>query len=167
MIMWPTKELEIAKRVWDTIRKDSNEFDKLARTQASGQLASAGGKLSPFGHNSTGEPELERVAFSLDKGEVSPVLGTKEGVVVIKLLNRIPAQSKKLEEVRPELEKEVIEKKVQIEITKVFDELKKKANAKLYLKKGTSDNEIRQAAEQEIRNNLTRGGANTKTPSGN
>jgi len=168
MIMWPKSELHIAKKVWDSIRKDANEFDRLARSQASGQLASSGGKLEKFGRNTTGDPEMERIVFSLEKGEVSPVIGTKEGVVVVKLINKYPAENKKLEDVRPALEKEVIERKIQAEIPLVFDELRKKANAKLYLKKANTDNDIRQAAEQEIRNNLTKHGpATTKPPSGN
>jgi hypothetical protein len=168
MIMWPKTELHLAKKVWDTIRKDEKEFDRLARSQANGNLASAGGRLEKLGRNTTGNPEMERVVFSLDKGEVSPVLETKEGVVVVKLLNKYPAENKKIEEVRPALEKEVIERKIQAEIPIVFDELRKKANAKLYLKKADTDNDVRQAAEQEIRNNLTKHGpAATKPPSGN
>jgi hypothetical protein len=168
MIMWPKNELHVAKRVWDSIRKDANEFEKVARSQASGELAKVGGKLAPFGRHTTGNAEMERVAFSLDKGEVSPILETKEGIVVVKLLNKVPAQNKKLEEVRKDLEKDVIERKTQLEIPIVFADLKKKANAKNYLQKANSDNDIRAAAEQELRNNTTkRGSATTKPPTGN
>jgi hypothetical protein len=167
MIMWPKTELEIAKKSWDSIRKDADKFDKLARTQASGELAKVGGKLKPFGRHTSGSPEMERVIFGLDKGEVSPVLETKEGIVVAKLLDKKPAQKVNLEEVRKDLEKEVLERKTQLEIPNVFAELKKKANAKNYLQKPNSDNDIRQAAEQELRNNVTKHGSSTKAPTGN
>jgi hypothetical protein len=155
MIMWPKSERHVADKLWDTIRKDPNEFDKQARSQASGQLAKCGGKLAPIARHTTGYENMEQTLFTLEKGEVSPIMETPEGIVVVKCLGRLPANhAKKLEDVRPDLEKEVIEKKVQIEIAKVFEELRKKANPKLYLKKPDNDNDYRQAAEQELRNSL-------------
>jgi hypothetical protein len=155
MIMWPKSEMQIALKVWDSLRKDPKEFDKLARTQASAPLARVGGQLDPIARHTTGDESLEQMIFSLEKGEVSPVRETPEGIVVVKCLGRVPAdKTKRLEDVRSELEKEVIEKKIVIEIAKVFDELHKKANPKLYLKKPDNDNDYRQAAEQELRNSL-------------
>ncbi|MFL5244907.1 MAG: peptidylprolyl isomerase [Gemmataceae bacterium] len=154
MIMWPKNERHLADKMWDTLRKNPIEFDKQARSQASGELAKCGGRLAPIARHTTGYENMEQTLFSLEKGEVSPILETPEGFVVVKCLARLPAdQTKKLEAVRPELEKEVIEKKTQLEIGKVFDELKKKANAKIYLKKPDNDNDYRQAAEQELRGN--------------
>jgi parvulin-like peptidyl-prolyl isomerase len=169
MIMWPTSERDIAFKVWDSLRKDPNEFDKLARMQASAPLARVGGQLDPIARHTTGDESLEQLLFSLEKGEVSPVRETREGIVVVKCLERIPAnKTKRLEDVRAELEKEVIEKKTVIEVTNVFNELRKKANPKLYLKKPDNDNDYRQAAEQELRNSLGKSGnATAKPPLGN
>ena len=49
-------------RVTDKLQE---EFDRAARSQASPTLAAAGGLIKPIGHNTCGNEELERAAFSL------------------------------------------------------------------------------------------------------
>ncbi|HXG11710.1 MAG TPA: peptidylprolyl isomerase [Gemmataceae bacterium] len=151
MILWPKEEHHIALKMWDEIRKDEKAFDRAARSQASAQLARVGGMIDPFGRYTTGSPELEKVAFSLEPGEVSPIIGTKEGYVVIKLLERIPPnKAVKLDEVRAKLEKEVIEKKTQMLIPEVFAELKKQADPRLLLKRYESQEDLEREVQREL-----------------
>ncbi len=79
---------------------------------------------------------MEREAFRLQPGQISPLIDTSDGVaVVVKCLKRIPPDTTvSLESVRPRLYKEVFEKKVQMEIPKAFAELQKQAHADLLLK---------------------------------
>src|SRR5262249_45094298 len=109
-----------------------------------------GGKITPIGRYSTGNEEMEKVAFSLKPGEISHVMGVPEGLLVMKCLGRKPAEDKKLEEVRAVLEKEVIEKKIYLEIPRLFAELQKTANPTKILKDYTDGDQILRDAQQEI-----------------
>ena len=55
--MWPKNEHHIAKMMWDELRKSEEAFQRAARSQESGTLASAGGMLDPFGRHATGNPD--------------------------------------------------------------------------------------------------------------
>jgi hypothetical protein len=78
-----------------------------------------------------GDDRLEKTIFSLREGEVSEVVDTAEGLVVVKCVKRVPPDtSVSFDQRRPALEKEVFEKKVAMEIGKVFKEMRDKANPK-------------------------------------
>src|SRR4029077_12338399 len=95
----------------------ADEFDRVAKTQASPQLASQAGHIEPFGRHTTGNDELENEAFKLQPGEISRVVETPQGLVVLKCIRHIePKKTAVLnDEVRAKLEKEIIEKKVKLE----------------------------------------------------
>src|SRR5207247_1669489 len=113
------------------------------KQQARPRLASSGGGIKPRGRYTTGSEEMEQAAFKLRPGELSELIGTPEGTVVIKCVGRIPPDtSKRLEEVRADLEKEVIEKKIQLEIPKVFNELSTQAKPNLILRDYTTEEEL-------------------------
>lgn len=154
MIMFGKDEPEkkAAQKAWEAIRKNPEEFDRFARQQSSIQLARTGGMLDPVARHTTGREGLEQVLFSLDKGEISPVVETPEGIVIVKSHGKIPANKEvKLENERAALEKEIIEKKMQLEMPKFFEELRKKANVKVYLTKPQTDNDVINEVEKEIR----------------
>ena len=107
----------------------------MARQQASPTLAPVGGKLPVFGRHTLGDENVEREAFRLQEGEVSTLVGTPQGTVVIKCDQRIPPDtSRKLEDVRPQLEQEVLAKKTQYEMQVVVNELRAKARPRTMLK---------------------------------
>ena len=127
LILWPLTrgEHEIAIRQYDQIRQSAEAFDRVARTQASSRLAAAGGHMDPpsFGRWSTGNEIVEREVFKLHEGEITPIIETPEGYAVFKLLKRIPpVANKKLEDVRAELEKEILDKKTKLQIRPEFPE---------------------------------------------
>lgn len=165
IILWPLGEEKLAARVYDKIRGSSEGFDEEARKQANPSLAASGGRIRPIGRHTTGNPELEKLAFSLKPGDVSEVFGTPEGPVVLKVLKRIPADtSKKLEDVRAHLEKEVFDKKVQQEIGVVFKELQERAKPKTFLKSYTSDEELLSDIRSEIGGAAAKGDAAVPLP---
>ncbi len=141
MILWPPDQLKFAIQDYNSVRDSEEAFAQKAKQQASPSLAAKGGKLPIFGRWSMdnckvlGQPSLEEEAFKLQPGEVSPLIGTPQGHAVIKCDRRIPPDtSVTLEQVRPELEKEVRDRKVQMEMAVVFGDLKKKANPQLMLR---------------------------------
>jgi parvulin-like peptidyl-prolyl isomerase len=157
VIMWPKNEQHVADKMYVKIRDSEAEFDRAARTQADGTLAANGGKITPIGHHTTSDEALEKVAFSLKPGELSHVIGTANGFVVLKCVARMPSDpSKTLEQVRDKLTKEVIDKKLNMEIPRVFDELHKQADPKIFLKKYTTEEELLRDARKELRSEVSK-----------
>jgi hypothetical protein len=161
LIMWKKEEAKrVMTDVYGRIRDKPEEFDHEATIQFSPQLASTGGKIPPIGHHTTGDDELEKAAFSLRPNELSPVLETREGLVVLKCIKRMPPDAtKKLESERAALEKEVFERKLQYEMPVLFKEMRDKAQAQVFLKKTTTEEELKRFARQEIQSS-----APPKTP---
>jgi len=151
LIMWPKNERAIAMKMHPLIHDSESEFDRVARSQASPTLAAVGGKIEPIGKHTAGNPELEKAALSLRDGELSQLIETPEGFVVLKCVRRIPPQVEmKLEDAREKLAKEAFDRKLQQEIPKCFQELHDKAHPQLFLKSVTTEDEILRAAGREI-----------------
>ena len=61
---------------------------------------------------------------------------TKKGTVIVKCIGRVrPEQNVKLVDVRAQLTEQVLAKKTQQEIPKLFEELRKQAQPRMLLKK--------------------------------
>jgi hypothetical protein len=151
LIMWPKNEKARVLQLYPRIRDSESEFERAARAQASPTLAAMGGKIEPIGRHTAGNPQLEKAAFSLQQGELSQLLETPEGLVVLKCVRRIPPQTeKKLEDVREALAKEAFEKRLQQEIPKYFQELHEKAHPQVFLKTITTEEELLRAARREL-----------------
>jgi PPIC-type PPIASE domain len=134
IIFWPKGEEQIAKNQYASIRDNDDEFQRKAAMQANSQLAANGGRLPLIGHRTVGNDEVEKAAFRLQPGEMSPVIATPDGCVVIRCDKRVPPDtSVSLESVRPALYKDVFERKIQLEIPKAFAELRERANVNALL----------------------------------
>jgi hypothetical protein len=164
IILWPkTDDPKIPMRLYAEIRDSEKKFDQIARQQASQQLALKAGLLEPFARHTTGNEEFEKVAFSLEPGEVSQLVDTPEGVVVIKCIERIPAnKTAKLADVREKMEKAILDKKVQLEIPVVFKQLKDEANPKKVMYTPQTEEELERSVLQELKE----GGENVKKIAG-
>jgi hypothetical protein len=135
MILWPADQTRFAMMEYTQLRDDPKTFEEKAKHQASGTLASKGGKIGPFGRHTLGNEELEQEAFKLHEREMTTLIGTPEGHAVFKLEKRLPANtSVTLDSVREKLTKEVFERKVQIEMQTAFRDLRAKANPRVLLK---------------------------------
>jgi parvulin-like peptidyl-prolyl isomerase len=138
MIMWPAEEKNrVFNDIYAKIRDSAEEFDHAAKYQAASHLASVGGHVAPFARFTTGNEELENEAFKLHTGEVSKVIETPQGLVVVKCIRHIEADKSTVldDKERAKLEKEIIERKVQLEIPKVFKQLHDQANPQIFLGK--------------------------------
>jgi parvulin-like peptidyl-prolyl isomerase len=134
MILYPPDQAKFALQEYASIRDSDAEFERKARAQPSASLAQCGGRTGPIGRHVLGDDNLEREAFRLQPGEVSCLVGTPQGQVVLKCDKRLPPDGVKLEAVRDGLIKEIVEKKTQAEMQVVFKELRDKANPRLMLK---------------------------------
>jgi len=132
VILWPTGKKEQAARDYEAIRADVNRFEWAAGIQADASLASTKGRMKPFGRHSSEGAALEKAAFSLREGEISPLIDTPEGTALIKCLKRIPAETTtEFEDVRADLRPEVLDRLVQRDIPKAFQELKEQARPRM------------------------------------
>jgi hypothetical protein len=136
IIIWPKGEQNIAMKEYDDVRKSEGGFDRKARTQANGALAATQGKIRPIAHYSGAHKEVEKAAFTLRPGEVSGLIGTEEGFVVLKVVGTVPPDATvKFEDKREALRKEVFEKKVSAEIPALFKKMHDEAKPVFILKK--------------------------------
>jgi PPIC-type PPIASE domain len=144
IIMWPKAEQHIAMAAYPKIRDSEEEFDRVARSQASPSLASQGGHIQPIARHTTGNEVLEKAIFGLEPGEMTAVLDTPEGYVVAKCVKRIPPDtSKHLENEREKLSAEIHRRRLEmIEIPKLFQKLHDEANPKIVLKHDVSEEEL-------------------------
>ncbi len=150
IIIWPKGEDAIALREYEAVRTDEG-FDRKARTQANATLAATGGKIRPIAHNSGVHPEVEAQAFSLRPGEVSRLIGTDQGTMVLKVDKVIePDAAVKFEEKRDELYKDVFDKKVAAEIPKLFKALKDEAKPVFILKRANDPMALEREVEKEL-----------------
>ncbi len=138
-ILWPPDQAKYAMAEYARIRDSEAEFARKAKNQPSPTLAAHGGEMPPFGRHSFGDENVERAAFQLQPGEISPLIGTPQGQLVIKLDQRIPPNmAMTLDKVRPEMTKEVMARKLQLEMQVAFKELHDKATPRLLLKSATA-----------------------------
>ncbi|MGL4424595.1 MAG: peptidyl-prolyl cis-trans isomerase [Gemmataceae bacterium] len=137
IIIWP--ESDGKKNVlsaWDQARKSDDEFLRMAKQQANPSLAGTAGHIKPINKHLVAEDKIvETTAFSLREGEVSQVLETKQGYMVMKLLRIIPPDvNAKYESVKDRISGEVFDMKLSQEIPKMFAELSKLANPQILMK---------------------------------
>ena len=151
LILFPKENEKVAMEKYGDLRSSDEEFNREARAQASVTLARKGGQIEPIGHKTTGNPDLEKEAFSLRPGEVSRLIETPQGLALLKCVKRIPPDNtRSLENERQALEKEIVEKKIQMEIPNLMKELKDQAQPKLFLQKATTQEELEHAVKKEL-----------------
>ncbi|HEX3150612.1 MAG TPA: peptidylprolyl isomerase [Gemmataceae bacterium] len=125
VIVWPRDREKDLARVYDRIRSSDQEFDDAARAQPYADLARIGGMVDPIGRNSgPGTAKVEEIAFRLKDGQLSEMIDTGSGLMVIKRIKANPARSDvTFEQKRAELMKEATERQMDIEVPKMFAQL--------------------------------------------
>ncbi len=151
IIIWPRTERRYAQMEYARLRDSEAEFNNRAKAQASNSLSAKGGRIDPFGRHSLGNDDLEKEAFTLQPGEVTRLVETPEGIVLLKCDQRIPPDtSVSLEQVRARLAQEVLKKKVEQEMHVVFDDLRQAARPKLLLKDGSRPEDLKAEVLPEL-----------------
>jgi hypothetical protein len=155
--------------LWAKVSTSEEEFDKAAKSQPYPQLAAQGGAIPPI-HKHFGDATIEKAAFALkSKGDVTALLGMPDKTqIILKLVERIPPDtSKRLDDERTALSKDVAEMKLSQEIPKIFTELKKQAHPTILLRKETTPAEQDRRAVEQIRGNSGMPLPPALTPRGN
>jgi PPIC-type PPIASE domain len=151
IIIWPKGEERIAMQEYDAVRKSEEGFDRKARAQAISSLAMSGGKIKPIAHSCGVHPEVEQQAYALQPGEVSRLIVTPEGTVVLKVDKKLPPDAKvKMDEVKDALRREVYEKKLAQEIPTMFKAMREEAKPVFILKRSTTAEDLERDVRQEL-----------------
>jgi RNA polymerase sigma factor (sigma-70 family) len=137
MVLWPKEEDQPDRIYLLSLDRDDRAFELAAGNQRRKSLAVTNGRIPPFGRHGFGNSQIEKAAFSLRPGEVSPPLDTPEGMVVLKCLRRLPAdRTKEFEDVRADLERMLREHLLILQVPKVFEELQARARPRLLWEPG-------------------------------
>jgi foldase protein PrsA len=123
-----------ANDIWQKATADPENFDKVATQYSSDpNTRPLGGKVPPIRKHG-GTPQIEQEAFRLKPGEISRVIEIDSGRFVILKCEGFTEQAvRSIDEVREELQQQLVEEKTQEAVAKVFQELKDKAQVINYL----------------------------------
>ena len=136
IIIWPKADQKRVADLWDKIRNDGDAYDSAAKTQSDARLASRKGLVDPIGKFGGPQSEvIEKEAFKLKPGEVSHIIDTPMGLLVMRCVELLPNQYAKMpfETVKPELEKMVRERKLEEVVPKYFAGVQKEARPIFFL----------------------------------
>lgn len=133
IIIWPKgDDLKSIQETYGKIRNNADEFDRAARGQANPSLAAACGNINIARYTQGEEAIVIETAYKLNPGEVSEVLSTRLGYVVLKLKAIVPPDANaNFEKVKDRLRKQAKDEKLTQEIPKLFAELKTQAKPNL------------------------------------
>ncbi len=154
IILWPPNQHDIATKMYAELRKPGTEgnpdaaWDAVATRQPDATLASSAGSILPIGRFSGSESaRVEEIAFGLKVGDISPIIDIPRiGFLVVKRTGTVEAvKNVDFAKVRPELQKEVIDRKLDKEIPIFFSKLS--AEAKPMLLIGKPKQNIKQVPE--------------------
>ena len=107
------------------------DFERLARTYSEGPSRTQGGDLGYFDRRKMVKP-FSDAAFRLQPGEVSPIVKTRFGYHIIKVVDRKPEYKLAYEEIKPRLVESLKKKKMQDAIGLYVNEVKSGASIERY-----------------------------------
>ncbi len=143
-----------AAQGWDKIRASANveaAFLEEVRNCYIPDISREGGKI-PGIHKHFPNLQIEKEAFSMKAGDISPVIGMPDNTAIILFCEgHLPANSaKRLEDERPALSREIFEMKLAQQIQEKVVTLRREATPKLILARQPNIDEIRRDVEAEI-----------------
>jgi len=106
--------------------EEGQEFSELAKEFSIGSSASSGGDIG-FISKGTLMPEIEDKLFILDPGEVSEIISTERGFHIFKVVEKNPSGYLELNEVRGELEKQLLPARQQEAFDQYLQDLEEQA----------------------------------------
>lgn len=133
MILFPkSDDANSVAKIRGRIVSDAAEFDSVARGQANPLLGASKGIIKPISRHLQGEDKrIEETAFKLKAGEVSEILVTEQGYVILKLNEVLPPSDKvTFETEKSKLYAAAFEERLEQEIPKMFATLKEAAKPK-------------------------------------
>ena len=116
--------------------KAGADFTQLARTSSEGTTAASGGELGTYKKGQLGEP-FESKTFGLKNGEVTEPIRTKQGYVILKVLDHIQGGVPQFKDVENEVEQNYFEAKAAPAMRQYLAQMRDEAA--IYIKPGYED----------------------------
>jgi peptidyl-prolyl cis-trans isomerase SurA len=120
-------------------------FDQLAKTESNGPTAAQGGDLGYFKRGTLAK-ELEDKAFTLKPGEATDVLRTKQGFLILKVVEHEQAGVPPMKEVEPQIADQLYFQKLQPALRDYLTKLREDAYIDIrpgYVDTGASPNQTK------------------------
>jgi peptidyl-prolyl cis-trans isomerase D len=108
--------------------KAGADFAKLAAQYSEDDSKVKGGDLDFFPKGRM-VPEFDKAAFSMQVGEISPLVKSQYGYHIIKVTDKKPATTKSIEEVRAQIEDQIKWDRAQTEAQRIADDVGKSLKA--------------------------------------
>lgn len=111
--------------------KKGEDFEKVAKEISVCPSAPRGGDLGTVRQGQM-VPEFEEAAFKLKVNEISPVVKTQFGYHLIKVTEKEPAKDRSFEEVKPEIEAQLLDQKRRDMLKNYLENLKNQGKVSIY-----------------------------------
>ena len=127
------KQAAARQKIEDIQKKieGGEDFAQLARTYSEGPSSAQGGDLGYFDRRKMVKP-FSDAAFRLQPGEISPIVKTRFGYHIIKVVDRKPETKLAYEEIKPRLVESLKQDKMQDAIAVYLREIKSSATIKRF-----------------------------------
>jgi peptidyl-prolyl cis-trans isomerase C len=124
-----------AREILDQVRNGA-DFRRLAQDLSEDHLARARGSEYLFTRAADDPrratlPEIERVAFALQPGQISEVITSRIGYHLVQVEERIPARTESLEQAEPAIRRALIEEELVRRINTYTEELRQEAGVEI------------------------------------
>jgi peptidyl-prolyl cis-trans isomerase SurA len=128
----PNELPDLEKKAQETLQKakSGERFDELAKKYSDGPTAKDGGDLGFFPRGKM-RKEIEDVAFKLRRGQISDLIKTDYGYVIIKLAEKHDAGIQKIEIVEDEIREKIVSSKAPAAIQEYMKKLRSQAFIKV------------------------------------
>lgn len=148
------KDKKSAVQAWEKIKQGPSietAFLAEAGNQYIQQLAATKGEIPPI-HMHFGDANIEREAFTLERNQISQVIGMSDGTAVILLcVAKLPADpTRRLENEREVLYREIFEMKLAQKIQDTVVEMRRRAAPQFFLARQPGMEQIGREALEEI-----------------
>ncbi len=108
--------------------QQGKSFADVAREYSDGATASSGGNWEWTRKGSLADKKVDRLLFSMKKGEISPVLESPGYFQILKVTDRKESRVTPFEQVQQDIKSEIIKKKRKEKTRQVIENLKKTAD---------------------------------------
>ncbi|HEY1580845.1 MAG TPA: peptidylprolyl isomerase [Terracidiphilus sp.] len=112
------------------------DFSKLARSSSEGSTAATGGEMGTYKKGQLGEP-FESKSFALKTGEVTDPIRTKQGYVILKVLDHIQGGTPQMKDVENDVEQNYFEAKAGPAMRQYLAQMRDEAA--IYIRQGYED----------------------------
>ncbi|PHS02902.1 MAG: peptidylprolyl isomerase [Blastopirellula sp.] len=124
-----------AQEVWDMARRNPTEkfFGELSAQYSIEPVSKNNDGQVPPLRRFGGQPALEEEAFRLQHGELSGIVAVGKQFIILRSLGKTKSTIDSIEDVREELTRDIMEKKIRVEMSKEFELIRQDAQIHNYL----------------------------------